>query len=146
MDLQAKQEMDAANVQASDIRYAGDRSLGTIQAQQAANGVDVSSGSAADVAAESAANIETDALRALYSGRLKKWQLNSQASITRAEGKAAQRQGYMDAAATLLGSAVKVFGGGTGAGKTPSGFAPGTSSTIRPNSAGGFDVGGIRYG
>src|SRR5258706_6937196 len=69
----------AANVEARQIRYRGDMALGQIRSQQAANNVDLSNGSPADVGAESARNIEFDALNAYYGGQAKKWSADIQA-------------------------------------------------------------------
>lgn len=102
LQAQGNAEMQAASQKASDIRYSGNRMLGETRAIQAKSGVDLSGGSAADVAAESALNIEQDALRALYGGRVRKWQADAQATIARTEGKNAKTMGYINAGTTLL--------------------------------------------
>lgn len=111
-------EARSAADQAGDIRYEGERFLGATRAAQAASGVALDSGSAADVGAESAANIEMDALRALYGGRVRKWQLDYEADVERYNGKVAKTQAYIEAGATLLGNAIK------GMGQTPPGAKP----------------------
>jgi hypothetical protein len=105
---QGNLEMAAASQKAEDIRYSGKRMLGETRAIQAKAGVDISGGSAADVGAESALNIEQDALRALYGGRVRKWQTDAQAKIVRAEGKNAMVMGYINAGTTLAKTAAKV--------------------------------------
>lgn len=107
---QGNMEMRSAADQASDIRYEGQRYLGETRAAQAANNVALDSGSAADVAAETAANVELDALRAIYGGRVRKWQLDYEADVERYKGKVAKTQAYIDAGATLLGNAIKGMG------------------------------------
>lgn len=102
LEEQGRQEVAAANMKASDVRYAGNRLMGETKVTQAKAGVDLSSGSAADVAAESALNIEQDALRALYGGRVRKWQTDAQAAITRSEGKNAKTMSFINAGTTLL--------------------------------------------
>lgn len=102
LNEQGNAEMLSASQKASDMRYAGNRLLGETRATQAKAGVDLSGGSAADVAAESALNIEQDALRALYGGRVKKWQADAQATITRTEGKNAKTMSLINAGTTLL--------------------------------------------
>jgi hypothetical protein len=105
---QGNLEMASASQKAEDIRYSGKRMLGETRAIQAKAGVDISGGSAADVGAESALNIEQDALRALYGGRVRKWQTDAQAKIVRAEGKNAMVMGYINAGTTLAKTAAKV--------------------------------------
>lgn len=134
--LQGRQSVNAANLEAEDIRYEGDRFLGQTRAQQAANGIALDAGSAVDVGAESAANIELDALRAIYGGRIKKWQLDAEADIERYKGKVAKRQAYIEAAGTLLGSAAKMGNPFASKSGVPSGgsnfsnFKPGTTPGI----------------
>ena len=99
---QGDAEMQSASQKANDMRYAGNRLMGETRVTQAKAGVDLSGGSAADVAAESALNVEQDALRALYGGRVKKWQADAQANIARTEGKNAKTMGYINAGTTLL--------------------------------------------
>lgn len=103
--MQGKQAMDAANMEAGDVRAAARKSAGAIAAQQAANGVALDGGSAMDVAAADAQAFEEDALRALYGGQIRRWNARAEADIKRYEGKVAQRQGYIKAAGTLLSSA-----------------------------------------
>ena len=99
--------LQAANVEARQIRYRGDMVLGQIRAQQAANNIDLSSGSPADVGAESARNIEFDALNAYYGGQVKKWSADIQAAQYKAQGKAALTNSIFNTAGTVLGAAIK---------------------------------------
>jgi hypothetical protein len=82
LERQAQDELTAANMAASDQRYAADRNSGSIRAQQAVNNVNIGTGSAADVCAENAANMELDALRTIYGGQVKNASLRSQAAVT----------------------------------------------------------------
>lgn len=107
LEAQGLQELDAANVTSNNIRYEGTRRAGAITAIQAASGVALTGQTAGDVAGESAANVELDALRALYSGRLKKWGLDAQAKLTKFQAKqqaaSAIIGGVTGAATSLIG-------------------------------------------
>jgi hypothetical protein len=97
----------AANAEARQIRYRGDMVLGQTRAQQAANNLDLSGGSPADVAAESARNIEYDALNAYYGGQTKKWAYDVQASQYKAQSQAAMINAISGAAGSVIGAAVE---------------------------------------
>ncbi|MBI1213955.1 MAG: hypothetical protein GC190_21040 [Alphaproteobacteria bacterium] len=96
----------AANVEAGQIRYRGDMVLGQTRAQQAANNVDLSGGSPADVGAESARNIEFDALNAYYGGQSKKWAADIEASQFKAQSRAALTNALFSAGGTILSTAI----------------------------------------
>jgi hypothetical protein len=104
---QGEAALAAANVEARQIRYRGDMVLGQTRAQQAANNVDLSSGSPADVGAESARNIEFDALNAYYGGQTKKWSADIQAAQYKAQGQAAMMNSIFSAGGSILGSAIQ---------------------------------------
>lgn len=103
---EGQRALEAANVEARQIRYRGDAVLGQIRAQQAANNVDLSSGSPADVGAESARNIEFDALNAYYGGQTKKWSADIQAAQYKAQGQAAMVNSLIGAAGSVIGTAI----------------------------------------
>lgn len=105
--MEGRSAMQAANAQASQINAAGDRAISQIQSQQAANGVDLSSGSAADVAAESRRNIELDRLTALYEGRMRMWSKSAEAAQHKAQAKAGLVTGILSASGSLLGDAAQ---------------------------------------
>lgn len=119
--MQGNQALDAANAEANNVRYKGNLELGAIRSSQAASGVDISTGSAAAVGAESAKNVEYDALTALYAGRLKQWQGAAQASQLKAQGKGALVGSLLSAAA---GTATGAFKMGMFDPKTTTTFAP----------------------
>lgn len=127
---QSRQELTAANMTAMDIRNEGAKKGGMIRSQQAANGVDIASGSAADVGAADAQAYEEDALRALYGGQIKSWALKSEANMEIYEGKVKKQQAYIQAAGTLLGAAAKA-----NFSSTPK-VAPGPSGTSFSSSVG----------
>jgi hypothetical protein len=97
--------LGAANANASRLQREGEAFLGTTRAIQAASGVDIATGSPADVAAESAKNIEMDRLTELFAGRLKYNDAIFRGRAARAQGSAALTQGIVGGASTLLTSA-----------------------------------------
>lgn len=68
------------------IHDAGQRFLSTQTVADASGGVDTSSGSSAEVAAENAKQIQIDALDHVYAGRVKKWQSNIKATAYKTQG------------------------------------------------------------
>ena len=136
LEQQARQELDAANMTAMDVRNQGAKHGGEILSIQGASGAAIGTGSALDVAGADAQAFEEDALRALYGGQIKAWGLKTDAGIKRYEGKVAQQQGYMAAAGTVLGAVAKSY--------SPVSGTPDPRTGIR--SAGtDFNVGGLRF-
>ena len=93
--------------------------VGAMKAAQAANGIDVNSGSAVDVrssAAElgqlDAITIRSNAARRAYGFETEAVNDQAQAALDRAGGKAAQKASYIGAASTILGGAVKGYNDG----------------------------------
>jgi hypothetical protein len=112
---QGEAAVRAANYEAGQIQREGEAQLGTTRAIQAASGVDIATGSAADVAAESAKNIEMDRLMRIYGGRLEQYDATVKGKFARAKGSADLTQGLIGGASTLLTSGSKgdfSFGGG----------------------------------
>jgi hypothetical protein len=107
---EGKSALVAANLEAGRMRYSGERFLGEIRSQQAASGVDLSSGTAAEVGAESAANIQRDVDLALYRGRLTNWAKVSEAKILKKQAQASQFNSILGAGSTILGGAGKAYG------------------------------------
>lgn len=124
LERQGQDELTAASMAANDQRYAANRQSGTVRAQQAVNGVDLASGSAADVGAENAANMELDALRTIYGGQVKNTSLRNQAAVTRWEGKTKQTLSILSAAAGAAGGMAKA--GAFGSSNTAPANASGT--------------------
>jgi hypothetical protein len=131
LERQARQELNAANMQAMDIRNEGKRHGGEIVAIQGKSGAAIGSGSALDVVGADAQAYEEDALRALYGGQIKAWGLKTEAGIKRYEGKVAKQQGYIKAAGTLLGSAAKMSF--ASASPTPGTPSPAPNSSLLSN-------------
>lgn len=111
---EAKSALNAANYKVQQIGKAGERIQGSTAVAQADAGVDLSSGSAAEVAAESARNIKLDQLMARFGGEQEAWAKRAQAKIYKAQGKAALVNGYLGAGSTILGAAKKAAMGGMG--------------------------------
>jgi hypothetical protein len=81
--------------------------LGEQRAAAAQSGFDPSSGSFAELQAESAANAELDALTTRYSSTMQSMSLENEARGLRANAKTANMQGYLNAAGTLSGAYAK---------------------------------------
>lgn len=86
--------------------------LGAIKAEQAANNIDVNSGSAVDVQASqrmlgklSADTVMNDALTQVYGYRVAEQSYETQAQLDMMEGDQAKTSGMIGAAGTLLGGA-----------------------------------------
>jgi len=94
--------LSASNYEAGKIRREGQAFLGQTRAVQASSGVDITTGSAADVGAESAKNIEMDALTELYRGRLKAWNKDLEIDQYKRQAKSGKAQ----IVGTLLGGIV----------------------------------------
>ena len=94
--------LTSANAEAGRVRREGEAFMGQTRATQAASGVDIASGSPADVAAQSARGIEEDALNVIYAGRLKAYGKDLEADAFRRQRKGGQAQIF----GTLLGGIV----------------------------------------
>jgi hypothetical protein len=100
--MERNSALNASNYEADKMRREGQAVLGQTRAVQASSGVDITTGSAADVGAESAKNIEMDALTELYRGRLKAWNKDIEIDAHKRQAKGGQAQIY----GTLLGGIV----------------------------------------
>ena len=101
--IEKKSILNASNYEANKTRREGQAFLGQTRTIQAASGVDITTGSAADVGAESAKNIEMDALTELYRGRLKAWSKDVEIEQHKTKAKHAKNVLYT----TLLGGPVE---------------------------------------
>jgi hypothetical protein len=117
MDAQARSNMDAARVvrgQASAreeiVRRDNARRLGEQRAAVAQSGFDPQSGSTLALQVESAREAELDALTEVYRGRLQSTSLENEAGALNARAKSVKKQGYLNAAGTLIGTAGKAYG------------------------------------
>src|SRR5262249_14544037 len=133
-EQEGRSAMQAAAANAAQISNQGDRVVGQIQAQQAASGVDLSSGSAADVTAEQRRNIELDRLYALHQCRMPLGAKTAEATQARAQAKGALVSSILGMGGSLLGDAAKA-GMFSEKIKTPSGTDPYLDSTYMPKSS-----------
>lgn len=114
--FEAKSAIMAGEDKAAAIRREGERFQGTTRAAQAASGVDLSSGTAADVGRESAINIEKDALLAGFSGRQQAAAKYYEARLHKRQAKSAVLNASLKSTSTILGSAEKALTMGAGGG------------------------------
>ncbi len=113
-DYQAKVATDSASQTAALIRKAGRGQVGQANTSYAAAGVKVGEGSALETERQIDQNVEHDAFQAILDGQRKALGLQTDAKITRANGRAAQSAGYvnaMTAAVSGYGNAMKTTGG-----------------------------------
>lgn len=98
------------------------RKMGAAIASYGASGVDVSSGSPADVLADSARQSALDNATIKYNARLRAMGFTEQAALDRSGADNSESAGYINATSSLLNSAGKAYGsgmfGGTGNVKT----------------------------
>lgn len=115
---EARSALEVGAIEEGRIRDEGKAFLGQQRVAQAASGVDISTGSPADVAAESARNIELDALTRRYQARVQSWGKTIEGRQANAKGSAALTQGIIGATSTLLTSGASGDFGSLG-GKKP---------------------------
>ena len=94
------------------------RRIGAAVAQYGAAGVDLSTGSPADVLAESVRNATLDNLTLKYNYKLRALGFRNQANLDYMSADASRQAGYFSAAGALVGGAAKVYGG-YGGGSSP---------------------------
>lgn len=98
----ADMEVQRGATEAAEHRQKVKQMISRQNAAFGASGVEGSTGSAADVMTETAGMGELDALRIVNNAQRQAWGLESQAKITKYEGKQARTQGYLKGTATLL--------------------------------------------
>lgn len=91
----------AAALNANKQSIMAQKTLGAIQANYGASGVEGTSGSVMDVMAASASNAELDRQNILYGGEIKAINSENQASMDRFEGSQAVSAGYLNAVASM---------------------------------------------
>lgn len=118
--MAADLEIEAGQMEEASTRRQGKRFMGTNRAVAAASGFDFS-GSTLDALADSAAQIELEALtkrfesqsragQYRYQGELQAWQEETQATLQEWQGKQVQRGQYLKAFGTILGGVGSVAG------------------------------------
>ncbi len=111
LEQAGRNEVMAAAGEASSIRRKAAQETGSQVASVAGSGLELA-GSPADVIAQNAAEMELDAMTALWSGQARNTQYRNQAKITRWEGRQAMTSGIISGVSSLAGGAFTAFGGG----------------------------------
>ena len=108
MEREAKSKMEAARIEEQRVSKRARAIAGRQRAAMAASGIDVSTGTALDILAETASEGYSDRALTLRQGLLQKVDLEAQAAASRAQGKLAKDMGkatrnnaYMMAAGQL---------------------------------------------
>jgi len=118
----AAQARYAAREEASIIRMRSAYTVGSMKATVGATGIYVNSGTNVDKIADTEAQYEHDALKALYSGEIQATAFERQANIYRYSGKVAQRQSYYQAGFGLASQGLNAYTA------TQYGYIPGSSN------------------
>lgn len=109
MDAQAADALRRGRIAAGRQRQQTRGLIGAQRASFGAQGIDMSSGSAADLQADAAKFGELDALTILQNAALEDWALRTQATSTRFQGNVAAKLGRQQAYATLLNTGGSVL-------------------------------------
>lgn len=121
---QARQEREAGQAEADNIREKGRRLKGQQAAALAASGVKLDSGTAAGIMYETDTLAEKDALLALKGAGYRASNLETKGKIIAKEGDAGLTASYMTGASKIIGAVGSAYGGGVadtpGGGKKPS--------------------------
>jgi len=97
LDIEADYQRDRGQFIAGRIRKKGKRLTSSQRAAMASQGMDPNTGSALDVLADAAGEVELDALLAEHEGAIGAWQARTQAGQYRSSGAMAVGKGYMSA-------------------------------------------------
>lgn len=132
MKQQARQEEEAAKIEALRMQKEKDRFLATQRAAYSASGFTLE-GSPMEVMANTAGQFEYDIALNTYNRQLKVWQARSQAGLYGYQASAAKRAGTMGMIGAGLGGATSYFRWNTMKGLSTRGssgidFGPGSSS------------------
>ena len=103
MQEQGRLAQFSATEDAKQIRFQGNKLLATQTAIQGASGLKAGTGSALDVARESARQIELDAIKTEFSGAQSQYVAERQAQLTRYGARIARREASMGAFGSILG-------------------------------------------
>lgn len=98
------------------VKQQGEALQGQQKAAMAANGLDFSSGTGADISAKASADTQFDAMTVQSNAMREAYGLNVQAIQQRYQAKAAKRQAQIGLAGSLLGSGSQAWGGFKGGG------------------------------
>lgn len=111
MELQAQDAERRGNIAANRTRAAGRRIIGSQRAALAAQGVDVSTGSAVDVQEDTAYQAELDAQQITANAWREAWGLRTQSQERLFQGRTAEMAGKQTAAATALTGGLRMVQG-----------------------------------
>lgn len=109
-EQQAVRERQVSKEEEKDFRRVQSSNFAERRAAMGASGVDIGSGSPLMASGDFAAEVELQAQRIRSGGDVRATRLEQEAALTRAAGRAAQRQGILRGGASLLGSAARAFG------------------------------------
>ena len=119
-DFRAEQSGRLGSIAEENHRAKVRQMVGTQRANLAANGIDMSSGTAADMIDETETMGEVDALTLRFNAQQEAWGYRVGGTNNRNEGKFAKWSGerqatgtYLSTAANVAGSAVSAYGNGT---------------------------------
>lgn len=101
----------SAQLEAEQIRKAGQRQRSAAMASQAAAGVKVDTGTAELINTEITQNAEQDALTTIQSGTTRSRQINAQGEAALISGKNASRAGVLNATSTALSAGATIAKG-----------------------------------
>jgi hypothetical protein len=141
LENQARQTVLNANTDASLRKRQLMKERGSAVAAYGASGVQIDSGTPFAVLSDLATEAELDAALTRFQGTQEAKGLNSQAAMSRYEGKVAKRNGMTGAMGTLLGGASSLAGGGFGGGSKTSNIqytSPGRATSHSPTRIGGY--------
>ncbi|MGD9614932.1 MAG: hypothetical protein AB7H90_02915 [Alphaproteobacteria bacterium] len=108
--INATQALQSSGAAVDRLRYAGARLRGAQRAGYAAAGIDVSSGTAQDVYADTAEQLKLAELVKFYEGELSATEAMNRAQIAALTGEAAGTAASYQAGASLLGGAGSTIG------------------------------------
>lgn len=132
-EQQAAIDRGMGEVMAGRLRTAGKRDVSKVTAQYAGAGVDIGSGSAAEVGAELSRRVELDALSAMLSGKYKAYDNEVAAGQYRTAAANSRTGGKWGAGASLLGGLSRqgvISGWGNKTGAAASGGWTDAGSTV----------------
>lgn len=141
LDQQARDEIAAASSESNSIRRRAAQETGSQVASVAGSGL-LLEGSPADVIAQNAAEMELDAMTALWSGQARATGLNNAARMARYEGRQAMTNGIISGVSSLAMGAANTFGGSMFGGRS----LPLGQKGYGMGGAGTSMAGGMRYG
>lgn len=110
--LEGAYRMDAAKVQAANIRKAGIKAKGTAKVTLAASGVKLGEGTALEVQKDITEMSEKDALTAILNGERAQSSAEYEAELLRAKGENAKTNSYFEAGSNVLAAGASYKKGG----------------------------------